>query len=292
MSNQKEITALLHLLEDPDIEVFEAVSNRIISYGPPMIAELENLWENTISGDIQQKIEILIHRLHFSGLITDFKQWSQSPHQELLPGLLLVAKFLYPDLQSEKVFRDVDRLRHNIWLELNNYLTPLEQIHVLNSIIYKYFGLKGTYNNKDRPNEFLIHSIIESKKGNQTGNGTLYLLLTELLDIPVKLISIPKQFVLAYYKPLPGNSPNTQAEQAATLKIDFFIDPVTGQAFTHNDLNNYFDRLGMAVLPKYFIPQNNKQITQKLLEDFSSCFSEDNQLHMQQEIKELISLLE
>lgn len=286
MNMDKEVQALLQLIDDPDAEVFEAVSRRIITYGAPLIPNLENLWENTIDNDVQERIEILIHRLHFTGLKNDFIQWSQSAHHELLPGSLLAAKLLYPQLHSGKVIQDIDRLRRNIWIELNNYLTPLEQVNVMNSIVYNYFGLKGSYNNTDRPNDFLLPHILESKKGNQSGNGVLYLLLTEMLDIPVKLIPIPGQFVLAYFKSIVEKE-----QERLHLNIEFFIDPVSGQVFTHNDLSNYFKRTQIAVQPDFFKPQNNKQVIAKLLDDLCQCYKKDDKKYMQLEIEELIEEL-
>ena len=49
MQENKEILALFHLIDDPDQEVFDSVSHRIVSYGRGIIPNLENLWENTIS---------------------------------------------------------------------------------------------------------------------------------------------------------------------------------------------------------------------------------------------------
>lgn len=286
MDNDKEVAALLTLIEDPDKEVFEMVSNRIIAYGTPIIPDLEDLWENTIDNQVQERIELLIHRLHFNNLKNDFREWAASPHHELLPGALLVAKLLYPDLHTGKVIQDIDRLRRNIWIELNNYLTPLEQVNVINSILYNYFGLKGTIGTLVKPNDFLISKIIESKKGNQSGNGVLYLLLTELLDIPIRLIPIPKQFILAYFKS------NTERDnEKLHLNIDFFIDPSTGQVFTHNDLYNYFNRVAIPVQTQYFKPQNNKQVIENLLLNLTECYHPDNQAHMLTEIDELINIL-
>ena len=283
---EKEMIALLNLIEDPDPDVFEAVSERIISYGLPIIPDLENLWENTADNETLERIEQLIHKLHFSGLKDDFTEWANSPHQELLPGALLVAKFLYPNLQTGKVIQDVERLRRNIWLELNNYLTPIEQVTVFNNIFYNYFGLRGDYNNIEKPGEFLINRIIESKKGNQTGNGVLYLILVEMLDIPIRFIPIPGQFILAYFR-----SGHEKDQQNLHLNIEFFIDPVTGQAFTHTDLTNYFHRTSTAVSPSFFKAANNKQVIQKLLGDFSLCFNKDDKSYLLQEINEIIYLL-
>lgn len=286
MDEKKELEALLTLIDDPDADVFEAVSNRIISYGTPVIESLENLWENTADNVTQERIELVIHRLHFVNLKSDFVGWSESAHQELLPGALLVAKLLYPDLHTAKVIQDVDRLRRNIWIELNNYLTPLEQVNVMNSILYNYFGLTGVATDTNRPNDFLLSNIIESKKGNQSGNGILYLLLSELLDIPIKLIPIPNQFVLAYFKSRPEKD-----HEKLHNNIDFFLDPTSGQIFTHTDLHNYFKRSSAPIQPQYFKPQNNKQVIQMLLSHLSACYQDTNKAYLLAEINELINLL-
>lgn len=286
MVNNKEVEALLTLIEDPDSEVFEAVSTRIIAYGTPLIAHLEDLWENTFDNNVQERIETLIHRLHFNNLKTDFKEWSEAPHHELLPGALLVAKLIYPDLHTSKVIQDIERLRRSIWLELNNYLTPLEQANVVSSILYNYFGLKNTNQDERKPTDFLVSNIIESKKGNQTGNGVLYLILTELLDVPVRLVNVPGQFVLAYFK----SKLSSDMDKLHT-NIDFFIDPTLGQMFTHNDLYHYLNRISTPPRPEHFKPLNNKQVIEKLLTDLCECYNNNNRPHMISEIDELTAIL-
>jgi hypothetical protein len=78
MEENREIYALLHLIDDPDEEVFGAVSNRIIDFGKGIIPNLENLWENTVSEDVQNRIELLIHRLHYRDLTEEIEQWSKN----------------------------------------------------------------------------------------------------------------------------------------------------------------------------------------------------------------------
>ena len=94
-NKEKEIAALLHLLDDPDQEVFEAVSEKIVDYGKPIIPNLEHLWETTPEEHTQERIELLIHRLHYRDLTEDFRQWNISGHHDLMVGALLVAKFQY-----------------------------------------------------------------------------------------------------------------------------------------------------------------------------------------------------
>jgi regulator of sirC expression with transglutaminase-like and TPR domain len=287
LETNKEISALLHLIDDPDEEVFNVISAKIVDYGKPIIPNLEHLWENSPDEHIQERIELLIHRLHYRDLTEDLRQWNISGHHDLLLGALLVCKFQYPDLSTTPVLQEIEKVRRNIWLELNNYLTPLEQINIVTSILYSYYGLKGGETNYKEPNEFLIHKTLEAKRGNQISNGILYLLLCEMLDIPVRAINIPRQFIIAYFKPGYSEENLTNPVQ----KIEFFIDPSSGQVFTHQDVESYFKRIGIPPVDAYFKPRKNKQVIQNLLEEFAKCFTSDKDIYKQAELKELALLL-
>src|SRR5688572_27831750 len=288
MEENKEISALFHLIDDPDEEVFNVVSTRIIDYGKGIIPNLENLWENTIREDVQERIELLIHRLHYRDLTEEFQQWSKNIHQDMLTGALLVARFQYPELVTAQVYQEIEKLRRNIWLELNNYLTPLEQVNVLTSILYNYFNLRGTEVAYQQPEEFLINKQLEAKRGNTIANGILYLILSELLDVPVRAINIPRQFVLGYFKSDYDFSRHTENPM---YKTEFFIDPLSGQVFTHKDVENYFKRINVPPVASYFKPLSNKRVIQTLLEEFAKCFDDEKSKYKQVELLALAEIL-
>ncbi len=288
METNKEISALFTLIDDPDEEVFGAVSEKIVDYGKHIIPNLEHLWETTPNEDVQNRIELLIHRLHYTDLTEDFRQWSLSGHHDLMLGAMLVSKFQYPDVATGQVLQEIEKVRRNIWLELNNYLTPLEQVNIVSSILYSYYGLKGGETNYKEPNEFLLHKTLEAKRGNQVSNGILYLVLCELLDIPVRAIKIPKQFIIAYFKPgySDENLPNP------VHKIEFFIDPTSGQVFTQHDVESYFKRISVPPVGSYFKPLKNKQVIQQLLDEFGKCFDNDKYRYKKNELAELAKMLD
>ncbi len=288
METNKEISALLTLIDDPDEEVFGLVSNKIVDYGTNIIPNLEHLWETTPNEEIQTRIELLIHRLHFTDLTEDFRQWNVSGHHDLLLGAMLTSKFQFPDVSTAPVMQEIEKVRRNIWLELNNYLTPLEQINIVTSILYSYYGLKGTEINYKEPNEFLMHKTLEAKRGNQISNGLLYLVLCELLDIPVRAINIPRQFIIAYFKP--GYSDESLPNPIH--KIEFYIDPTSGQVFTQQDVESYFKRISVPPVGAYFKPRKNKQVIQQLIEEFSKCFTAEKDKYKQVELLDLAKLLD
>lgn len=288
MKESSEISALFVLLDDPDEDVFTTVSDRIVHYGKNIIPNLEFLWENTTRNDVQERIEMLIHRLHFSDLFVDFKEWKEGGYHDLLLGALLVSKFQYPDFQTAPVLQEIEKIRRNVWLELNSFLTPLEQANVVSSILYNYYNLKGNEINYENPDDFLLHKVMQTKRGNAFSNGLLYLILAEQLNIPVKAINIPKQFVLAFFeKEVSENTPPDYSR----ARISFYVDSVSGQPFTQNDMDNYFKRIMVPPVATYFKPLNKKRIIQLVLEELANCFDAPDKLYKQKELHQLSEML-
>ena len=289
MLETKEINALFTLIDDPDEEVYNTVSNRIIGFGKDIIPNLENLWESTLNEVIQNRVEMIIHRLQFSDLKENIKDWSCSTANDLLTGALLVSKFQYPLLNTTTVLQEFEKIRRNVWLELNNYLTPLEQANVLTSIIYNYYNLKGGEVNYTIPDEFFLHKILETKRGNAISNGILYQIVCEQLEINAKIINIPKQMVIAFYH---KNQDLAELDKNPQEKILFFVDGVNGHAYGHKDIDAYFKRISVPPVPAYFKPISHKRIIQILLDETSKCFKDLDNLYKYEELQQLVKLLE
>jgi regulator of sirC expression with transglutaminase-like and TPR domain len=287
METNREISALMHLIDDPDEEVFTTVSNRIISLGSEIIPNLENLWENTPEGDVQERIESLIHRLHFQDLQQEFTSWKRKDRPDLLEGALLASKYRFPDLNGNPAVQQVEKFRRNIWLELNSYLTALEQVNIVNKILFSYHKFKGSEISYQNQEEFMINKVLEMHRGNSITNGILYQSLCQMLDIPVMAVNIPRQFILAYF----DQSHEYFNTNVPANKIHFFIDPVSGQVYTQKDVENYFLRINVEPNEAYFKPMDNRQIIRFLLKEFSKCYDDQRNTHKKEEIILLSDIL-
>ncbi len=287
MDSTKEISALFHLIDDPDEDVYSTVSERIISLGKGIIPNLEHLWENTTSEEIQERIETLIHKLHFRDLTEEFTNW-KNDRADLTKGALLVAKYHYPDMLESAVMQEIEKLRRNTWLEMNAYLTPMEQVNIIGSIFFNYNKQKGVEFAYDTPDDYLINKALESKKGNAISNGIIYLILCELLDVPIKAINIPRQFILGYFD-MQYDILNPVGH--ASEKIKFYIDPLNGQIYTHKDVENYFKRIAVPPTTSYFRQINNKRIISFLLEELAKCFDNERNRYKMDELLFLANLI-
>jgi regulator of sirC expression with transglutaminase-like and TPR domain len=287
MQENKEIQALLSLIDDPDELVYETVSNKIISFGKDIIPNLENYWETIANAELQEKIELLIHQLQFDDIKKEFVKWNNTS-PDLLAGTMLVSKYVYPAMDTTIIFKEIEKLRRNIWLEMNSYLTPMEQINVLGSIVYSYYkqqGIEISYQNIDG---FLINKTLENHKANAFGNGTLLLILCHLLDVPVKAINIPNQFILAYFD---THYEILNPTGHSSEKIKFYVDPVNGQMYSHKDVENYFKKISVPPVSAFFRPLDNKSIIVMLLSELVKCFDNPTQLYKVKELQTLIELI-
>lgn len=286
MKNSKEIKALLHLLDDPDREIFDSVSKKILFYGKDIIPNLESFWEQTTDNTVQERIEDLIHKVNFSDIYHGLEQWFNLDKPNLLDGAILLARYKYPDLEEDQIRKTIKNIYQSCWLELNNYLTPLEQVTIINSIFYSMYKFKGFDLDENKPAHFYMNEVVESHFGNNYSLGILYQVLCEMLDIPVFSVQLPHQFLLAYYDTryditLKHNSP--------FAGIQFYIDPNSGMIYTQNDVDVYLKKYGFTLENDDIYPLSNKEI---LLCEIEALIQVYNQLQEEDKAKELQTILD
>ncbi len=288
MWHDTEVKALLRLIDDPDSEVYQTVASRILDYGKSIIPNLEHLWEITEDQDIQSRIETLIHRVHFQDLEAAFHEWATERNPSLLNGAILVARMQYPDLQAGSILSQMDLIRRNIWLELNPYLTPLEQVNVINSIIYSYCKIQGHELGAREPKHFYINQMLESRQGNGYTIGILYLVICELLDIPIFAVDIPRQLVFAYIDTL---HPFLNPEKEDDPRISFFLDPMNGAIYTRSDVEGYLHKIGVREKTQHFVPLDPKRVIYKMMEELALCHRYRREEEKAEEVLQLMRLV-
>ena len=289
MQKEAEINALFKLIDDPDEEVFNTIADRLLNYGTPIIPDLEHLWENTLDEATLERIEIMIYKLRLQDLKEAFVEWKSKPDPSLFEGALLVTKFQFPELAIDSLRHQMEKIRRNIWLELNNYLTPLEQANVIRNILFNYYQIKGVEVNYEKPEEFLIAAPLQSKKGNAIANTLLYAELCQQLEIQAQFINIPKQCIIAFY------ASDWDPEELVTNPqefIQFYVEGTTGNAFSQKDLDQYMIRSNIEPKNSYYKPLSNVKIIKKHLLEFAKCFNSPTLQYKQKDLTNLANLLD
>jgi hypothetical protein len=66
---------------------------------------------------------------------------------------------------------------------------------------------------------------------------------------------------------------------------------MSGQVFTHKDVENYFKRVSVPPVASYFKPLSHIRIIQTLLEEFGKCFDNEKQGYKMKELLAIAALL-
>lgn len=268
--NEKDINALISLLDDPDEEIFSHIREQLLSYGSPVIPFLEREWEKSFESTIQTRIENIIHHIQFNDTFTKLKNWVSNGGNDLLTGILLIARYQYPDLDEETIKKQIERIKHDAWLELNQNLTALEKVRVLNHIIFEVHGFSGNTSNFHAPQNSYINNVLESKRGNPLSLSILYTIIAQSLGIPIYGVNLPEHFILAYATektdlPVPMSSKDD--------KVMFYINPFSkGTVFGKNEVDSFLRQLKVKAAPSFYEPCSNIDMIRRVINNLSFAY--------------------
>ena len=282
--NNPEVKALISLLDDSDHEVYGHIEEKLISMGNQVIPFLEDAWSNAFDPILQQRIAHIVHKIQFDTLVEDLKLWIHTSEDNLLGGAILIARYQYPELDQEKINLFISQVKKDIWLELNESLTALEQVNILNHIFFTKYGFSGNTSNYHAPQNSYINCVIESKKGNPLALSILYLLVAQSLGLPVYGVNLPEHFILTYLEVREG-------EEGNTGKILFYINPFSkGSVFGKGDIYQFVKKLNLDPQNSYYKPCSNKDMILRMLRNISFSYQKLGDTEKVDELNQMIGL--
>ena len=276
MSNT-ELQALISLLDDPDDNIFDDIRDKLISFGDDVIPHLESAWENSFDHLLQERIEDIIHQLQFDNIKLGLASWVSS-EKDLIDGAIIIAKYQYPDLEEESIRNYIKLITQDVWLELNDNLTALEKIKVLNRIVFDVHGFYGNTKNINSPKNSYINNVVETKKGNPITLGIIYLAICNKLNIPMYGVDVPAHFILSY------------AEE--TENVLFYLNVFNkGAVFSTIDIDKFLEQLKVEPKEEYYKPCSNLTIIKRLVQHLIYTYDNLGYIEKKEELQELYKLL-
>ena len=194
-----EIHALIQLLDDPDEGVYQHVREQLMSRGIEALpALLESRESHAYCDEHERRMDELVDGLHGQYVHNGLRDWFDSGAERVFEGALWVHKAANPLLDMEALRQDYDKLKRNVWLELNEEFTALEQVRILNHIVYDHEEYTNAKTGKPDPKHALLGEVMAEKRGNPLGLGILYLSLAQDLNLPIHGVNLPNHFILCY----------------------------------------------------------------------------------------------
>lgn len=284
--NLKEVIALITLLDDPDDGIYSEVKNRFIVLGPPAIPHLETAWENSFDALMQKRIEGIIHTIQFKALQNALKYWAENEQDDLFKGCSIIARYQYPDLDENKLKKQLNQIKQDVWLELHDDLTALEKVKIINHILFEVHQFGGNISNYHAPQNSFINVVLETKKGNPVMLSVIYALICKELNIPVYGVNLPQHFVLAYVNDLANLF--DPSHKTLSDNILFYVNPFSkGLIFNQSDIDSFIKQLKIEPETKYYLPCSNLDIIKRILNNLIYSFDKMGYAEKVRELKDL-----
>lgn len=267
-SNTKlaELKALVQLLDEPDHIIFNQIEDRILGFGEEAIPLLEESHLLAKDPEIGQRIEELIAKIQFNKVYSKLLEWKQKDQESLFEIALYLSALHYPKMDINALRLQMDRITRDVWLEMNEELTPLERVQIFNHIFFETYAFYGNKSNLNVPQNSFIKDVLESKKGNSVTISILYLEIARRLNMPIFGINLPQNFVLAYV--------NDESVLSAKHRVLFYINPFNkGIIFTKKDIDAFLKQINEVPQDAYYQVCDNVIIIKRLLSELIESFS-------------------
>ncbi len=282
-TDETMLKALLHLLDDPDPEVFSEIENKVIEIGPKALPYLKDAADGKNDQLAENRITTLLSKIQYNKTETSLLNWRKQSDQKLIDAAVILSQYHYPNLDPQEIQNQIDKLKKDVWLELSEEFTPLEKIHILNHVFYKIYNFKGNKTNISHPQNSLLKDLLDNRQGNSVILSILYLEVAQSLELPVFGVNLPENFILAYL-----NSEQLHSES----KPLFYINPFNnGIVFTKEDIDTFLGQLDLEPNKEYFEPCNNKSTVQRLMNELMQSYELSGDMNQSEDFRRLMSKL-
>jgi len=276
--NESSIKAMIQLLDDSDTEVVQMVEEQIRSLGTSIIPLLETEWETSSFNPIlQEKIENLIHDFQLEAVKNKLIHWKQAGGMDILEGMSIIATYHFPEYSYEQLKLEMDRIYYEVWPQMGENSHPVDQIKILNGILFDQFKFGANTKNFHAANNSFINVVLESKKGNPISLCVIYMWIAQKMGLPVYGVNLPNLFVLVY------------KHEGVNFYINVFNK---GLIFNRVDIDNYLAQLNLPQNEIYYNPCSNIEIICRVLRNLIMAFEKAGDEARKSELNDLIKFLD
>ncbi|GAB2530250.1 transglutaminase-like domain-containing protein [Rufibacter soli] len=273
----KELKALISLLDDEDPDVVAHVQQKIVELGETITPFLEEAWEESLDPEHQKKLEDLIHDLQFEALLRRLKAWKEEGAEDLLYGMWLVNTYQYPDVSLEQLKQTLAEIYYEAWVNVRPEMHPYDQVKALNHVLFKLHHFGANTKNFHAPANSMLNQVLESKRGNPLTLCVIYMTLAQKLGLPVYGVNLPNLFILTF---------------KGDILPQFYINVYNrGLILSKSDIDNYLLQLNLNPIDIFYEPCAPIDIVRRALRNLSLSYEKLNELEKATEIEKLLDVL-
>jgi hypothetical protein len=289
-----EIHALIQLLDDPDEHVYQHVREQLLAKGTAVLpALIESRESHAQCEEHERRMDELVDGLHGAYVHKGLRDWFDAGAERVLEGALWVHKAADPLLDMDALRAKYEVLKRNVWLELNEEFTALEQVRILNHIIYDIEGYTNAKSGQPDPKHALLGEVLAEQKGNPLGLGILYLSLAQDLNLPIHGVNLPNHFILCYCDEHHVHHETEASDHETPGGVLFYINPFSqGTVINKAEVSEFLSHLELPVDEKNCGPCGSVDIVRRLIGNVAYGYERNGFIRQAEKMRELLMFVE
>ncbi len=257
MVSLSEVKALIYLLGDDDDEVRKEIYQKILSLGAFVVPFLEEAWIQESNTHTQALIEQIITKIQKGGFFDKIKTWVKSPEMDILEGACLLASYQTPDLNIQKIKKQINDLYYDIWLTHKPKESIEYQVKNLSTHFFQKLNFKvGALTEPHIPEHTFINRVLEKREGTPLTLSIIYMTIAQKLKMNVYGVNFPNFFLM--------KSPSDYKPNQNHYR-EFFIVPLNAGEITYRpDLEDYLKGINFPNDEVYFAEASSLDMMQRM----------------------------
>ena len=289
METTSKISALIKLIDDPDEQVFWQIRNEILSLGSIVIPDLENALVSASDENSIERINEILSEIQVENLYKSFENWLKNEEQDLLELMILIERIRDFNFSEETLIKSIAQIKFDIWLELSEDRTILEQVKIIDRIFYEKHNFEADEREPYELPNYFISNLLKNKKGNDTTLGLLYLYFAQSQNIAFWGVKLLSNFILAYTNSL---------ENKTIDDVWFYLNPYkiheiphkNAAKFSRPNLQEFFASAGVELNIADITPCSNVDIARRWLWFIQQAYIRKNNEEKTELLNKLLKL--
>ena len=276
------------MVDEPDDKVYLSLKNQVLSYKEDALPTIEYAWMAATDLLVVSRLEELIEEINFRMVYNRLSTWVAEGSKELIKAMFLINRLVHSSFKENLYQPNIEHLYKDAWLEMNDNLTALEKTKVLNHIFFTVHQYKSNYDSNSNIQDFFISHLLDTKEGNPTSMGILYLSIAQYLKLPVFGVNLPGHLILTY---LDDRHFLKRDDTYTRDDVLFYINPFnSGAVFTESEIDLYIKQVHLNTKEHYFLPTSNHQIIKRYLRELQKAYLRENNEQKSSNINKLLEL--
>lgn len=192
----REVEALLNLLEDEDPKIHRAAARRLLEIEPRARTAVERAADRP--GPAAGRAANVLREWHWARLGEGLRRLAEGEAIDLEAGALLISALDEPGLDPDAIRRTLDGMAAGAARRIPAGWRPSAAARALAEYLHGELGFQGSEDDYLLPESSYIHRVLERRRGIPISLSLVWLFVGRRLGLPLEGVGFPSRFLVGW----------------------------------------------------------------------------------------------